>query len=167
MTAYRCWRALVVVSLVLVLGLTSVTVAQTARDSEAREIAGALNCPVCQGRSVADSPAPLAQEMRALIEKKLEQGASRDEILQYFVDRYGEGILRDPPGRGFNLVLWWLPVLGLLVGAGVLARILLSWRTGRSRSDRMLDEIAELADLSEEDLSRYERQLEQDLGGRP
>ncbi len=168
MTADSYWRSLLAVALALalLLGFTPATSAQTAPGSEARDIAAALNCPVCQGRSVADSPAPLAQEMRTLIEKKLEQGASRDEILQYFVDRYGEGILRQPPGRGFNLALWWLPVLVLLGGAAAVARILLiSWRSGRSSSGGVPEEIAELADLSEEDLARYERQLEEDLGG--
>ncbi len=161
------WRPLVVLSLglALIVGFTAAAGAQTALRPEALEIAGALNCPVCQGESVKDSPSTLAQEMRALIEKKLEQGQTRDEIVQYFVDRYGEKILRDPPKQGFDLVLWWLPLLGLVVGVGVLAWVLNSWRA-RRRTAVAAVETSELDGIAEEDLARYKRQLQEDLARR-
>lgn len=163
MTACMRWKVLIaaLLGLALVLDFAGVAAAQTPLDSEAREIASSLNCPVCQGESVEQSSATLAQEMRALITKRLQQGDSREEILQYFVDRYGEGILRDTPRSGFNLGLWVLPVLGLIVGFGVSVRAAYGRRSRRSVIAST--EPSDLSGMSEEELARYERQLEEDL----
>lgn len=87
-------------------------------DVEARtmEIASELRCVVCQNLSVADSPSDLAKEMRGLVRELVEQGKSRQEILDYFVSRYGEFVLLSPPKRGFNLLVWGLPFVGLAAG---------------------------------------------------
>ena len=163
MSVLRRWAVLVAVllGLTLVLGSAVVAVAQTPLDAEAHEIASDLNCPVCKGESVAESTATLAEEMRSLIQKKLEQGESREEILQYFVDRYGDGILRETPRSGFNLGLWVLPVLGLIVGFGVSVRAAYGRRSRRSVIAST--EPSDLSGMSEEELARYERQLEEDL----
>ncbi len=86
-------------------------------EEHSREIASELRCVVCQNLSVADSPSDLAKEMRALVREQVEQGKSRQEILDYFVSRYGEYVLLSPPKRGFNLLVWGLPFVGLLAGA--------------------------------------------------
>lgn len=83
-----------------------------------RKIANKLQCPVCEGTSVADSRSRIAVDMRAVIETKLKAGELETEILAFFVERYGPGILRQPPTTGFYSVLWWLPVAFLAVGAG-------------------------------------------------
>ena len=92
--------------------------AATASDLEAqvRDIARELRCPVCQGLSVGDSPSELANEMRALVREQLQQGKTSAEVLDYFVQRYGEWILLAPPKHGFNLVIWVLPFVLLPIG---------------------------------------------------
>ena len=85
-------------------------------DEEVREIALQLRCPVCQNLSVGDSPSELANEMRGLIREQLQTGKSRTEVMEYFVERYGEWILLAPPKRGFNLVVWVLPFVLIPVG---------------------------------------------------
>lgn len=85
--------------------------------SEAREIAGELRCPVCRGIPIVDSPSTLAQDMMATINTKLQKGESKVEILKYFEDRYGEWILLRPKAQGLNLALWILPILFFLAGA--------------------------------------------------
>ena len=85
-------------------------------DDQANEISNSLLCPVCQGQSVAESNSNLANDMRQVIRKKLEQGQSREEIVAYFVDTYGEGILGAPPAKGVNLFLWVLPALAIVFG---------------------------------------------------
>lgn len=82
-------------------------------------IADKLDCPVCQGQSVKESNAPLAQQMRALINEKIDNGASDEEIFDFFAARYGVGILRDPPKQGLALGVWLGPIVA--AAAGVLA----------------------------------------------
>jgi cytochrome c-type biogenesis protein CcmH len=95
-------------------------------DDQVRAIASRLRCPVCQNESVADSPSELAAQMRALIRTRLQNGESPDAIVAYFVSRYGEWILLDPPRRGLGWLLWTAPgialALGLLVAVAFVRR---------------------------------------------
>jgi cytochrome c-type biogenesis protein CcmH len=92
-----------------------------------REIASELRCVVCQNLSVADSPSDLAREMRNLVREQVEQGKTREEIQRYFVSRYGEYVLLSPPKRGFNLLVWGLPFLAVVAGAGVVYVVARRW----------------------------------------
>ena len=92
-------------------------------DQQMIRIADRLQCPICEGQSVAFSGSQLATEMRNMILQKLEAGESEAAIMRYFIDRYGIKILREPPKTGLNLWLWLIPILG--VAAGVVG---LTWR---------------------------------------
>lgn len=97
---------------------------ETDLDRQVRELSAELRCPVCQGLSLADSPAELSQDMRALIREQLEAGRTPAEVKEYFVGRYGEWILMSPRAEGFNLAVYVLPVV-LLVGGAILVMIAL------------------------------------------
>lgn len=86
-------------------------------DAQAQTIASRLRCPVCQNESVADSPSELSAQMRTLIRAKLQAGESPDQITAYFVAKYGEWILLEPPRRGILWLVWLAPVIAL--GAGI------------------------------------------------
>ncbi|MCS7173544.1 MAG: cytochrome c-type biogenesis protein CcmH [Armatimonadetes bacterium] len=110
------------IAVVLVLLLTGIAFPESL-DDRVREVASRLLCPVCAGRTVAESTSELAAQMRATIREKLERGERPDEILAYFVERYGEGILAEPPRRGLGSLLWLAPALAILGGtAYVVAR---------------------------------------------
>ncbi len=96
-------------------------------DDQARRIGKMLQCPVCSGVSIAESPSDLAHEMMKVVRSKLEQGETEEQIVQYFVERYGEGVLREPPRRGTALLVWSLPPLILVLGTIVLYTVLRSW----------------------------------------
>jgi cytochrome c-type biogenesis protein CcmH len=96
-------------------------------DSLTRSVASQLRCPVCQGESILDSPASLAQEMRTLVRTQLAQGKSPDEVRAYFVSKYGEWILLAPPASGFTLLVYALPLAALLVGAAVVFFAVRRW----------------------------------------
>ena len=85
-------------------------------DDQTKEISYLLMCPVCQGQSVGESNSNLAQDMRGIIRKQLEEGKTKEEILAYFVSSYGESILAAPPPKGFNWLLWLLPGAGIIIG---------------------------------------------------
>ena len=101
----------------------------TALDARVREVASELRCPVCQGESIEDSPAALAQEMKAIVREQLAAGRTPDEVKAYFVEKYGEWILLRPKARGWNVLVYLLPLLALLGGAAVVARATRRWST--------------------------------------
>jgi cytochrome c-type biogenesis protein CcmH/NrfF len=115
----QAWRSAVSGALLVLLSLLPLSLQAKPVDQEAqvRDIVQQLRCPVCQGLSVADSPSELAHEMRNLVREQLQQGKTPAEVLDYFVQRYGEWILLAPPKRGFNIVIWVLPFVLLPVGA--------------------------------------------------
>jgi cytochrome c-type biogenesis protein CcmH len=76
-----------------------------------QQLSEELRCPKCQNQNIADSNAPIAQDLRKLLHRQLEQGASDAEILDYMVARYGEFVRYRPRFGGANLVLWLAPVL--------------------------------------------------------
>jgi cytochrome c-type biogenesis protein CcmH len=90
-------------------------------DARAKEVAGLLRCPVCQGLSVADSPSTMASNMRAQVKALLAAGYDEEQILAYFERSYGEFVRLKPPLRGVNWLVWLAPVAGLLLGAAVIA----------------------------------------------
>lgn len=77
-----------------------------------------LRCPVCQGLSVSDSTSEAAVSMQRRIRELVAAGYTQDQINDYFVDRYGEWILLDPPKDGSGLIFALLPAL--LAGGGLL-----------------------------------------------
>jgi cytochrome c-type biogenesis protein CcmH len=97
-------------------------------DDSVRRIGLQLQCPVCEGQNIADSPSGLAKDMRDVIRTRLTQGATDRQILDEFVASYGDSILTDPPKRGISLGVWLGPAIGLLLGAALLVGLLLSWR---------------------------------------
>ena len=108
-----------------------------------------LRCPKCQNQNIADSNAPIAADLRALLYQQLEAGASNDEILADMVSRYGEFVRYRPAAQGAALWLWLAPLLMLAVGAGVLLGLL---RRGRTAPAPISDEErAQLAQLLEDE----------------
>jgi cytochrome c-type biogenesis protein CcmH len=89
------------------------------------EIAKDLRCAVCQNQPISESNADLARDMREIIREQLKAGKSRNEIVQYFVDRYGDYVLLRPPVQGPGFMLWVLPLVvagGLALAAFVYLR---------------------------------------------
>lgn len=80
-----------------------------------------LRCLVCQNQNLADSDAPLAQDLRQEIHDMLMDGRTDDEIRSFLVDRYGDFVLYRPAIKGNTLMLWLAPALLLLGGGMVVA----------------------------------------------
>ncbi len=97
------------------------------------------------------------EAMTALIEQKLAQGQSEEEIIQFFVAQYGEQVLASPPKRGFNLVAWILPFAAILVGVGVIYFVIRKWVWQGRQSPTIAT-----AETDEKD-EEYQHQLEKEL----
>jgi cytochrome c-type biogenesis protein CcmH len=120
-----------------------------ALDDGVRRVALQLQCPVCEGESVADSPSGLATDMRALIRTRVAAGIPDQQILDEFVASYGDSILTEPPKRGISLGVWLGPVIGVALGVALVALLLWTWRRapGRGRaSDAAASPDADVAD---------------------
>lgn len=94
-------------------------------DDEVNEIAKDIYCPVCEGTPLDVCPTLACADWRELIRTQLSGGATREEVFNYFARQYGDGVLANPPRRGVSLiVLWILPVLGIMLGLLLFARVL-------------------------------------------
>lgn len=91
-----------------------------------RDIAKDLRCPTCTGLSVLESDAKFSEQIKSIVQEQVIAGKSKDEIFQYFVERYGPWILRAPPKSGFNTVAWAFPI-AILVGGPPLIYVFV-WR---------------------------------------
>ena len=79
-----------------------------------------LRCLICQGQSIYDSDSEFANSLKILVDKKLSEGFSEDQIYEYFKSKYGEWILYDPGLNKNTYILWLLPLLIFLVGGAII-----------------------------------------------
>jgi cytochrome c-type biogenesis protein CcmH len=122
---------LVLASLLAVASLSTLLAggagAAAVNEDTVREIASHLRCVVCQNLSVADSPSDTANQMRGIIRERLAAGDTPDQVVAYFVEKYGLWILLSPPKQGFNLLVWVVPFAGLGLGLVLVALLLRRW----------------------------------------
>jgi cytochrome c-type biogenesis protein CcmH len=130
--------------------------------AEAYAIDGMIMCPVCPAETIDQAQVPVARQMRALVRKKLGEGATRQEILDFFAQRYGQDILAAPPKSGFNLVAWIFPLVG--VSAALAAGLLVL----RSMSARRVAPAATAPQTagSADELAPYLTMVDQELARR-
>lgn len=102
-------------------------------------ISKTLRCVVCQNQSIYDSNAPLAEDMRRLVEKRVVAGDSDDEVRDYLRERYGDYVLMTPPLQSNTLLLWLGPLMLLLL-AGIWFVIRVRRRTVRNIPDDLSDD---------------------------
>lgn len=99
-------------------------VAPAELDASTKATAALLRCPVCQGLSVNDSPAPLAVKMRGQVRELRAQGYTEEQVLAYFEKSYGQFVRLEPPLIGINWLVWLAPVLALAIGGVLVLRVL-------------------------------------------
>ena len=75
-----------------------------------------LRCLVCQNQNIADSHAELAQDLRRKVYEMLSSGQTNAQIIDYMTERYGDFVLYRPPFNARTILLWFTPVLALLIG---------------------------------------------------
>ena len=100
--------------------------------SEARlkHLAVELRCLVCQNQTLADSNAPLAEDLRREVREMIAKNMSDQEIIEFLTARYGDFVLYRPPLKATTTLLWVGPFVLVIVGATALI-ITLRRRAGK------------------------------------
>ncbi len=152
------YRALLV--LALLLGASPLAAQEPLdadNDPRVRQAASQLACYCgCNTQSIASCTCGVASKSRGEILASLEEGASVQQVVDSWVERFGARILLEPPRKGFNLLGWFLPGAALLVAGLMLALVLRRWR-GRAV------EAAALGATDPPPERRYLEQLEREL----
>ena len=181
LTSVICWNralirvgAAVVVAVVAIAAFAIPAYAQSGDEggaydeAEAQAIDRMLMCPVCPAQTIDQTEVPLAKQMRAQVRELLAGGATRREVLAWFSapERYGPGVLAEPPRSGLNLIAWIVP--GVIVVAA-LAGGLLTLRAMRRRggdADINADSdvaVAGVGAVASDDLQPYLDAVDRDL----
>jgi len=127
--------------LVIILFIPSLAAAEEARplaenpqvEARLKTLAVELRCLVCQNQTLADSNAPLAEDLRREVREMITKGMSDREIIDFLVQRYGDFVLYRPPWKATTTLLWLGPFLLLIAGATALVLAL------RRRQKKLVD----------------------------
>lgn len=111
--------------LVIILLIPSLAAAEEARpladnpqvEARLKTLAVELRCLVCQNQTLADSHAPLAEDLRREVREMIAKDMSDKEIIDFLVQRYGDFVLYRPPWKASTTLLWLGPFLLLIAGA--------------------------------------------------
>lgn len=92
------------------------------QESDYHQLTQSLRCPQCQNNNIADSNATIAVDKRGKVFELLQEGKSKNDVVDYMVARYGNFVTYDPPMTASTLVLWIAPLLLVLLGVVFLLR---------------------------------------------
>jgi cytochrome c-type biogenesis protein CcmH len=113
----------------LVLALAPAALASE-RHPTLAEMEGEVMCPECH-TTLDQSDSAIAKGIEAFIARRIRAGDTKSEIKRKLVAQFGPAILAAPPKHGFDLLAWWLPIVGVLGGGVVVG--LAAWRWSRAR----------------------------------
>jgi len=137
-------------------------------EARAQEINKTVMCPVCPGESIDQSQHPRAKAMRGVVDEKLAEGSTNDEIREFFVERYGPSVLLEPPREGLNWLVWVVPPVGILAAAIALYFVLRFAVRSSPRSNGTPDDGSSLTEAERDDyFRRIEAALRSDSDGEP
>lgn len=111
----------------------------------AHDIGATIACPQCVGQSVVESDVAIAREIRAEIGRLVVAGYRDADIRARFAERYGEWVILTPSRSGVSGLVWVIPVVGVVVGVGLLAVTLNRWRRA-AQGGEVSEEDQELVD---------------------
>ena len=122
------------------------------QESDYHQLTQSLRCPQCQNNNIADSNATIAVDMRGKVFELLQEGKSKNDVVDYMVARYGNFVTYDPPMTASTLVLWIAPLLLVLLGVVFLLKRKPKAQSAVKSQDILTDEDnARLAELLNKD----------------
>lgn len=119
MTSRRVAWSLLGLVLVLALAIGSRPPSGPATENQrVQRISSVIRCPTCHSLSAALSDAPASESIRDEVRRRVQDGESDGQIKGYLVSSYGDGILLQPKASGVGVLVWALPVVGVLLAVG-------------------------------------------------
>ena len=116
---FKVEKKILVVSLIIII-LFPLSSINAEENDKRNKITKNLRCLISQGQSVYDSDSEFANSLKIVVDKKLQEGLSEDQIYEYFKTKYGEWILYDPGLNKNTYILWLLPILIFLIGGAII-----------------------------------------------
>ncbi len=127
-------------------------------DDDVLAVAKKLYCPVCPNTPLDVCETQACQDWRAQIKDQLAAGWSEQQIIDYFVEQYGERVLAEPQRSGFTSLVWVLPIIAALLGGVIVWQVLKSWKSLQASP---IPASTTLQDISPETLARIEKELKE------
>ena len=127
-------------------------------EMRAQELNKSIMCPVCPGESIDQSQHPLSAQMRGIVETRLREGWTEEQIKHSFVESYGPRVLLDPPTSGINIMVWVVPPAAVVLAAGLLFLAL------RTLSSRRVRESRQALSLTDAERREYVSRVESLIG---
>ena len=84
-----------------------------------------IRCLICQGQSVYDSESDFALSIKLIVQDKINDGLSEEQIYGFLKEKYGEWVLFDPVLSKNTYILWFLPILLFLLGGAIIYKKLI------------------------------------------
>ena len=126
-------------------------------DNDILRVAKQLYCPVCPNTPLDVCETKACQDWRAQIRDQLAQGWTDQQIIDYFVTQYGERVLAEPQRKGFTSLVWFLPLIVVLVGIGIVYEVLKNWRVQKP----VLAIATPLPKIPDDVLKKIEREIQE------
>ena len=111
-------------AILITLNFTQINSAENKEELK-NKISKNIRCLICQGQSIYDSQSDFALSMKLVINKKLDEGLSENEIYEFLKNQYGQWITYDPELNQKTFILWVLPILLFLIGGAIIIRKLI------------------------------------------
>ena len=139
-------------ALLTLLALLALAAPASAQRASLPDIEDEVMCVEC-GTVLSVSSSPVAQQERDFIRREIAAGKDKEQIKAALVAEYGEDVLAEPERSGFNLALWVVPIVLVLLAAGAIGVAIRRWR-GKGPAEEELP-----PPLSAEDARRLDAEL--------
>lgn len=124
-------------------------------DNDVNLIAKKLYCPVCPNTPLDVCETKACEDWRAQIRDQLSEGWTEQQVIDYFVAQYGERVLAEPQRKGFTSLVWFLPLIVVLIGLGIVYEVLRNWKKQKLAPAPA----ASTSSISKDVLAKIEREL--------
>lgn len=130
-------------------------------DDQVNAVAHELYCPECENIPLDVCPSQACADMRSEIRQKLELGWTKDQIKQYYIQRYGDRVVGAPPARGWNWLVYIVPPVAILAGVVILYSVFRAWKAPARKPVQQAEEAQSPPPAPDDYIARLEAELKE------